>query len=107
MPDISSVGPGGVGPSGPGASGQVGPIDRVGSPDARYDDTPARALGRPPERPGDRVELSDHARLLDHLRHLPETRQSRVEEIREAIRAGTYESPEKLDAAISNLLREI
>ncbi len=54
----------------------------------------------------DRVELSDHARHLDAVRALPDVRMAKVEAIKQAIAAGTYESPQKLQAAIEGLLRD-
>ena len=55
----------------------------------------------------DRVELSEHARFMDRLRQLPEVRMERVEAAREAIENGVYESPDKLDIAVSRLLDDI
>ncbi len=54
----------------------------------------------------DRVELSEHARFMDQLRELPSIRTERVEAVREAIINGTYETPEKLDIAVSRMLEE-
>ncbi len=93
MPDISSIGP-----------GSVGPINRPAGPDAsqrRTDsaDTTARR--------NDRVELSDHARLLDQLRDLPNVRQELVQQIRDAIAQGQYETPEKISQAVERLLADL
>ena len=55
----------------------------------------------------DRVELSDHARLLDRLRQMPEVRSELVSAIRQAIADGTYDTPEKLNAAVGQLLDEL
>ena len=55
----------------------------------------------------DEVEISSAARLLDAVRNLPEIRQDRVREIREAIAEGTYETDEKLQIALERLLEEI
>ena len=99
MPDIASIG-----------HGQVGPIDRTSSATgARRDvvDVGNGGAPAPPERPGDRVELSDHARFLDHLRHLPDVRHDRVQEVRAAIHDGSYETDEKLDVAINRLFSAI
>ncbi|MHC5114326.1 MAG: flagellar biosynthesis anti-sigma factor FlgM [Planctomycetota bacterium] len=97
MPDISSIGPTGNTP--------VGPIDRPGALADRRDDPPVRSA--PPARPGDRVELSTHARFLDRIRDLPEGRHDRVDEVRNAIREGTYVTDEKLDIALGRLLDDI
>jgi negative regulator of flagellin synthesis FlgM len=66
---------------------------------------------KPHERNGraggsDRVELSAHARLLDRLLQLPDVRMELVETVRQAIRDGTYETPEKLEAAVDRLLEQ-
>lgn len=98
MPDIASIG-----------HGQVGPVDRTASSsgvrrEALGSDAPAAA---PPERPGDRVELSDHARYLDHLRHLPDVRHDRVQKVRDAIDSGRYETDEKINLAINRLFEDL
>ena len=51
----------------------------------------------------DTVEISDMARYLSELKKLPEIRQDKVDTARQAIASGTYETPEKLDTAISRL----
>ena len=87
--------------------GSVGPVNRAPeTPPAPpvQGTAKARQVG---QRLGDRVELSEHARLLDKLRQLPQVRFEMVEEIRRAIADGTYETPEKLDAAIQRLLEEV
>jgi anti-sigma28 factor (negative regulator of flagellin synthesis) len=38
---------------------------------------------------------------------MPDVRVARVEAIKQAIASGTYESPEKLQAAIEGVLRDI
>lgn len=55
----------------------------------------------------DSVELSEHAKFMDRLRQLPEVRMDRVEAAREAIENGVYESPEKLDIAVSRMLEDL
>jgi flagellar biosynthesis anti-sigma factor FlgM len=96
MPDISSIG-----------HESVGPLDRTAPPHARGDTSAPPRIERPPERPGDRVELSDHARLLDQLRRMPDVRSERVEEVRQAITDGTYETDVRLEKAISGLIRDL
>ncbi len=98
MPDIASIG-----------HGQVGPIDRTSSASGVRRDVVdiGGAVPAPPERPGDRVELSDHARYLDHLRRLPDVRHDRVREIRAAIRNGDYETDEKFDVAVNRLFEDL
>ena len=108
MPDISPVG-----------HGPVGPLDRVSSsssassPSARFDKSGSSAPSPParlepaPERPGDRVELSSHARYLDRIRHLPGARLDRVDQVRDAIARGEYETEEKLRSAIDRILEDL
>ena len=96
MPDISSVG-----------HGPVGPLDRSESSARRRESARESSIDSPPERPGDRVEVSDHARYLDRLRHIPGARFDRVEEIRTAISEGSYETDAKLDEAIDALLGDL
>lgn len=55
----------------------------------------------------DRVELSDHARMLDRLRSMPAYRADKVAEARAAIESGTYESPARLQAAIEKLMGDL
>ncbi len=99
MPDISSIGPIGNTP--------VGPIDRPGSLANRRGDLAPAQRDSPPQRPGDRVELSTHARFFDQIRRLPEGRSDRVDEVRTAIMSGTYETEQKLDVALDRLLEDL
>jgi negative regulator of flagellin synthesis FlgM len=59
------------------------------------------------EAPQDEVEFSAAARMLDRLQSDPQVRAERLAEIRAAIVAGTYETPEKMALAIERLLAEI
>jgi negative regulator of flagellin synthesis FlgM len=59
------------------------------------------------ESPQDEVEFSAAARMLDRLQGDPQVRAERLAEIRAAIVAGTYETPEKMALAIERLLAEI
>jgi negative regulator of flagellin synthesis FlgM len=52
------------------------------------------------------VELSDHARFLDELRRLPDVRSDRVEEVRQAIAEGAYETDGRLERAIDRLIQD-
>ncbi len=62
---------------------------------------------------GDELSISDAgskaaeaARLVDQVKHLPEVRQERIDQIRSQIAEGTYETAEKLDVAIAQFLDE-
>lgn len=55
----------------------------------------------------DRVEISDLASLLSRLAELPESRARKIVEVRNAIADGTYETPEKMNVAMEQLLKEL
>jgi negative regulator of flagellin synthesis FlgM len=59
------------------------------------------------ERPSDRVDISDRARYLSKLASLPDVRTDLVERIRREIASGTYETDEKLDAAVRNMAEDL
>jgi negative regulator of flagellin synthesis FlgM len=56
---------------------------------------------------GDEVQISDAAKLIEQMQQIPDIRQDRVASIRAQIAQGAYETPERLDAAVSRLLDEI
>ncbi|WP_197443547.1 flagellar biosynthesis anti-sigma factor FlgM [Maioricimonas rarisocia] len=56
--------------------------------------------------PQDEVDISSAARLLDQLND-PQVRAARLAEIKAAIDAGTYETEDKLEAALDKLLTDI
>jgi len=90
--------------------GLVGPQHNVklnGSAKANGSVPSANGLPNAAATHRDRVELSEHARFMDSLRNLPAIRMDRVEAAREAINNGTYESPEKLDIAVTRLLDDL
>ncbi|HEX3658854.1 MAG TPA: flagellar biosynthesis anti-sigma factor FlgM [Pirellulales bacterium] len=55
----------------------------------------------------DQLDISPAGQMLDKMNQLPDIRQDRVSQIRASIAAGTYETDDKLGAAVSNLLDEI
>lgn len=55
----------------------------------------------------DEVQLSAEAQQLEDVDSIPGIRHDRVKELRAQIEAGTYETPEKLDAALERMLDEI
>jgi negative regulator of flagellin synthesis FlgM len=67
--------------------------------------SPAAEVGSSPIQ--DEVQISDAARLIEQTQQVPDVRQDRVDAIRAQIAQGTYETPEKLDVAVSRLLDEI
>ncbi len=54
----------------------------------------------------DAVFISAAARRMSRMAALPNMRVDRVNAVREQIAAGTYETPEKIDAALDRLLDE-
>jgi negative regulator of flagellin synthesis FlgM len=55
----------------------------------------------------DEVSISDAARIADASNQTAGIRQDRVDSIRAQIASGTYETPEKLSAAMDRLLDQI
>jgi negative regulator of flagellin synthesis FlgM len=55
----------------------------------------------------DQLDISPEADFVAQARDLPEIREDRVAEIRAQIANGTYETADKLNAAVSRLLDEI
>jgi negative regulator of flagellin synthesis FlgM len=55
----------------------------------------------------DEVQISDAAQLVAKTQQIPDVRQDRVDSIRAQIAQGAYETPDKLDTAVSRLLDEI
>jgi anti-sigma28 factor (negative regulator of flagellin synthesis) len=54
--------------------------------------------------PKDEVEISSLGQMLDDASRTGAMREQRLAQIKSAIEAGTYETPEKLEAAVSRLL---
>ena len=77
----------------------------IGAPHAARS---AQPMSRP-EAPqiADEVDISDAARLVEQVQQMPDIREDRVEAIRQQIAAGTYETNDKIDAAVERLLDEI
>ena len=65
------------------------------------------APAAPPSRPTDRVEISPAAEAAVQAAETGEVRQDLVNRIRAEIADGSYETPQKLDAALDRLLDEI
>ena len=95
MPEIQPLGPQSVSQSG-----------RTPAAGHRKDASDTRQPDAPQSRTNDSVELSSDARHLDRLRRLTGVRQDRVNEIRQSIADGSYETDEKLQVAVDRLLEE-
>ncbi len=55
----------------------------------------------------DKLDISSAAEMLDKLNQSGNLQSERLAQIKSAIEAGVYETPEKLEAALSKLLNEI
>jgi len=55
----------------------------------------------------DEVSISSAGSFLDKVHSLPDIRQDRVAQIRDALASGTYLTPDKLDLAMERLLDEV
>jgi negative regulator of flagellin synthesis FlgM len=57
--------------------------------------------------PTDEVQISSVGQYLDQISQLPDIRSGRVEQIRQQIAQGSYDSDEKLELALDRLLKEL
>ena len=53
--------------------------------------------------PRDELEISSAGKMLDRLSETPEVRAERLAQIKEAIENGSYDTDEKLEAALSKM----
>jgi len=68
----------------------------------------AQPMTRPESAPiADEVDISEAAQFAAQIRDLPDIRHDRVEAVRRQIAEGTYETSDRLNAAIERLLDEI
>lgn len=56
-----------------------------------------------PQAPRDELEISAAGKMLDQLSQSPDVRQARLAQIKEAIANGSYDTDEKLEAALSKM----
>ena len=86
----------------------ISPIGRPAAPslDKTHATSHPRALTGSPVRGQDSVELSDVARLAAKIRDVP-VRHELVEDIKSRLANDTYESSDKIDAALDNLIEDI
>ncbi|MHC4876369.1 MAG: flagellar biosynthesis anti-sigma factor FlgM [Planctomycetota bacterium] len=85
---------------GPISGGQ--PIRRINQPVEQQKSQEAR-----PVSPKDELELSSVDSASAEVELQNQFRAQRLEQIRQEIEAGTYETPEKLDAAVNRMLEEL
>ena len=55
----------------------------------------------------DVVEISTAAALAAKIHEIPDVRADLVARVKQEIKAGTYETPEKIDAAVDKLLDDL
>jgi len=55
----------------------------------------------------DEVSFSAESQLVAQANELPEIRQNRVNELRDLIQSGEYETADRFEGAIDNLLNEL
>jgi anti-sigma28 factor (negative regulator of flagellin synthesis) len=89
----------------------ISPLAGLATP-ATLRECAASVMGRKEDRPetasvADSVEISELAGLLNRLADLPADRARRIGDIRQAIAAGTYDTPERFDVAVDRLLRDV
>lgn len=79
------------------------------SPINRPDSTPGLEKSQPagPTSPKDEVEISAVGKMLDDASRTPGIREQRLAEIKAAIEAGTYETPEKLELALNRMVEQM
>ncbi|MDB5338130.1 MAG: Anti-sigma-28 factor FlgM family protein [Planctomycetaceae bacterium] len=86
----------------------VNGISSVGRTNALGAARPAPSVETPPAAdalaPQDEVQISSSARMMDELSRTSGVRQERIEQIRQEIADGSYDTPEKLDAALDKFL---
>jgi flagellar biosynthesis anti-sigma factor FlgM len=58
-------------------------------------------------KPQDQVEISEAAQLLSKMSQLPEIRKDKVEQVRQAILQGDYETPDKIAITADRILKEL
>ena len=83
----------------------IGGVSRAQAPSAPK---PAQSVESPASAdalaPQDEVQISAEARKLDELSRTSAVRQERIEQIRQEIADGTYDTPEMLDKALDKFL---
>lgn len=55
----------------------------------------------------DQVEISEAAQLLSKMSEIPEIRTNKVEQVRQAILRGDYETPDKIAIVAGRILQEL
>ena len=85
-------------------SGSLPISKQIGPSNTNFKQTPA---SKPISSPQDELEISSAGRMLDEMTNNSDMRAERLAQIKAAIDDGTYDTDEKLDAALSRLLDQI
>ena len=81
------------------------PMSPINRPETVPGPRESQAAG--PGTPRDEVEISAVGKLLEDASHIPGIREQRLAEIKAAIEAGTYETPEKLELALHRMIEQL
>ena len=79
----------------------VAALNSYGKPSAKSEPV----NGQP--RPTDQAEFSNNARLMSLMNDMPDVREDLVARVKSEIEAGTYETPDKIDALLDNLAEDL
>ncbi|MFA6135305.1 MAG: flagellar biosynthesis anti-sigma factor FlgM [Phycisphaerae bacterium] len=82
------------------AAAATKPVDPAGAIPANA--TPVELAGI-----SDVVEISDAAKLIEKVHQIPDVRVDLVERVKAEIAAGTYETPERIEIALNNLMDDL
>ena len=82
--------------------GSQGP-ERIQGPKRVSKTSPSTSSSKAPT---DSVEISDMARMVSEVLSLPQVRQEKIQQIRELIDSGEFDTPERLKGAIDHFLEE-
>ncbi len=88
--------------NGPGSVHGTSPIHSI--PSAHEVERPADPSQAVPQ---DEIEISPAGKMLEELSRSPQIRAERLAELKAAIEAGSYDTPEKLEAALERMIAEI
>ena len=83
-------------------TGGSSPVNPVRAPTEVKSGEPASALA-----PKDEVEISSVGKMLDDISRTPGIREERIAQLKAEIEAGTYDTPEKMELALSRMLDQV
>jgi len=81
------------------------PLSPMNRPGTTPQPAEPQAVG--PATPKDEVEISEVGKMLDDASRTSGIREQRLAEIKAAIEAGTYETPEKLELALNRMIEQL